>query len=1782
MEAKLLNYGAVVEGLQLLAEREGLASLYLTAGDHTLPGPFYQASAEVESLGARGLADIAFFNAMGLTANGIGNHEFDGGIDDFARMLSNANYPFLAVNLDFSSVVLGEGVPAIEIGVDGASVIENAGKVAKSAWVEINGEKIGLIGRAPADFFNVIADPSETLPGLDFVGGRNPDDNQPLASAIPQVLEQVDLLTAQGVNKIILLDHAQDFTGDPLAANALRGIDIVVAAGSTGFMAASEPNGPFNLLRPEDSPSADYPTMREDSEGNPVFVVNSDQIYRYVGQLIVTFDDQGLISSVDDRSGPVATTTEGIIALSTFLDVPSLEANETVRTVFDQLVNTPLIQDQFTSVGETAHALNGVRADVRTRETNLGRLASDSTLWFAQNYVSEQGLDMNVDIALKNGGGIRDTIEGPAVTKLTIGSALAFNNSLAIVELNGFELLAAMENAVSRYPARDGRFPQMAGVEMEFDPRRPGISDALSLAHPSRVANLTIHKADGTRVQLIVDFEVAADMNDTYVLATNSFLITGGDGYRVFEAIGNDPARTVLRPELGEQQILADYIAEALGGMVELNDEALVNPRVYLFNEITPVGKFLTGEFDESAAEIVTFDPISQRLFVSNSFLNGIQVLDAHDPSDLSLVASIENLGGNVNSVAVSQGVVAVAVENNESTEPGFVVFLNAESGEEIKRVQVGVLPDMLTFTPDGTKVVTANEGEPNDEYTIDPLGSVSIVEVGSGSLEDIAGLTQDAVTTLDFTSFNDMADTLIESGVRVFGQIPGIGPSTLAQDLEPEYVAIAPDSATAYVALQENNAFAIIDLESKTVREIKPLGFKDHSLEGNGFDASNRDGIIDIKPWPTWGMYQPDAIAAYSTLGRTYVVSANEGDARDYDGYSEEERVKDLVLDPTAFPDAAFLQEDENLGRLNSTTAIGDLDGDGDHDRIYSYGSRSFSIWDAEGNLVFDSGDDFEQITAELLGGNFNSTNDENDSFDNRSDDKGPEPEAVAIGEINDRIYAFIGLERVGGIMMYDITSPHNASFVQYINVRDFTIAEPTEITDLGPEGVIFITAEDSPTGEPLLAVANEVSGDTTVYMVRVSPPVDYTLQVLHSSDNESAFQDPNTLEPRIVNYGAVLNGLQTLAASEGIASIYLTAGDHTLPGPLYEASAEVPGLGANGLADIAFFNAMGLTANGIGNHEFDGGIDEFAHLLNAANYPFLAVNLDFSNVQLGEGAPAIQIGEDGASVTENAGKVARSAWVEVGGERIGLIGRAPADFFNVIEDPATNLPGLDFFGGREEGTNQPLLSAVDMVLEQVALLESKGVNKIILLDHAQDFTADPLSAESLRGIDIIVAAGSTGFMAQSEANGPFNLLRREDAPSADYPTVRSDSEGFDVLVVNSDQLYRYVGNLIVSFDAEGHITMVDERSGPVATTTDGITALQSVLGGRVTDPVVAATDEVVGLFNALRETDLISEQFRQVGESTSELVGARADVRTRETNLGRLAADSTLWFARQELAALGVDLPVDIALKNGGGIRDTIQGPAITRLLVNTALRFNNTLSIAELTAAEIIATFENAVSRYPAADGRFPQIAGVFLEFDPAQAGIEAATTLDTPSRVKTLVVFREDGTEDVVVENYTAQGDLSRTFVLATNSFLMTGGDGYAAFKAVNDDPNRPVYATEIGEQQILADYITDVLGGLVDLPEPLLDPRVVRFEFVEGKLLAASGNAESVNNTFHLTTGRSFDLQFRLSAVEGDWETLEAGTDYLVSAEDNGDGTSNVTITGANIGGNLFLRLVMNE
>lgn len=590
--------------------------------------------------------------------------------------------------------------------------------------------------------------------------------------------------------------------------------------------------------------------------------------------------------------------------------------------------------------------------------------------------------------------------------------------------------------------------------------------------------------------------------------------------------------------------------------------------------QLSLAGSFETGIFDEGAAEIASFDAATGRLFFVNADANQVVALDIDDPSSPEEVYTIavedQVPGGSANSVDVYEGTIAVAVEADATTDNGSVLFYNAADGAFLNEVEAGILPDHVTFNEDGSAVVTANEGEPLDDYSVDPEGSVSVVDL-SGGVESAS------VATAGFTAFNGQKETLRNEGVRLFGgatpltvtgfsdtdpasitvqdasaadagqwltldsdddpipyQIASIdantitftddfdgdtelnddlgpaylneGSSTVAQDLEPEYVTV--EGTTAYVTLQENNAVAVVDisaLDNPSVTDLHALGTKDHSQMGNGLDPSTDDDGINIRTFPLQGLYQPDAITSVSVGGTTYLLTANEGDAREYNALVEEIEVGDLQLD-ASLPDS--LQDDVNLGETATTFTEGDTDGDGAVEELFAYGARSFSIWNpadfGSGTpLVYDSGDFFEQQTATELPNHFNADNDEQPSFEGRSDNKGPEPEAVEVGVINGTPHAFVGLERIGGVMVFDLSDPADPQFVQYVNNRDFGVEfsgedndEPTtdEILatgDLGPESIVFIPAAESPAAIPLVAVSNEVSGSVSFFQVGTSSTI-------------------------------------------------------------------------------------------------------------------------------------------------------------------------------------------------------------------------------------------------------------------------------------------------------------------------------------------------------------------------------------------------------------------------------------------------------------------------------------------------------------------------------------------------------------------------------------------------------------------------------------------------------------------------------------------------------------------
>lgn len=480
------------------------------------------------------------------------------------------------------------------------------------------------------------------------------------------------------------------------------------------------------------------------------------------------------------------------------------------------------------------------------------------------------------------------------------------------------------------------------------------------------------------------------------------------------------------------------------------------------------------GSFDSSATEVIAYDRISKRLYSTNKSKNAIDIISYSDFDKPGKIGSIDlnPYLGEVTGVDVYFGLVAVIGTASIPQLPGKLMFFDKD-GLIQAQFAIGAQPEMITYTPGGNLVVIANEGAPTDDYLGDPWGSVSILDVSPG----FNFVTQSDMKTVYFDRLDTVAP---DPGVRIFGNL---GMQTAAQDIEPEFITINSAQTKAYVSLQENNAIAIVDLYGGSLDTVIALGYKDYTTIG--LDASDRANAINIGPHTNlYGMYQPDGLVTLTDNGTDYILSANQGAARDYSGYSEMKRVAGMVLNFPKFPTWPTIQHDTVLGRLHVTTALGDGNNDGIYDSLYCFGTRSFSVWDDNLQLLWDSGDDFEQTLKLLNASAFNSDDIDNNSRKSRSDDMGPEPTGIDIGEVDGKTYAFISLTKMGGIMIYDVTNPTSPQFVQYELNRDFskTATDPAA-GDLGPSGITFVKAADNRRGLPLLFVANKVSGSISVY---------------------------------------------------------------------------------------------------------------------------------------------------------------------------------------------------------------------------------------------------------------------------------------------------------------------------------------------------------------------------------------------------------------------------------------------------------------------------------------------------------------------------------------------------------------------------------------------------------------------------------------------------------------------------------------------------------------------------
>ncbi|NDB33853.1 MAG: T9SS C-terminal target domain-containing protein [Flavobacteriia bacterium] len=534
---------------------------------------------------------------------------------------------------------------------------------------------------------------------------------------------------------------------------------------------------------------------------------------------------------------------------------------------------------------------------------------------------------------------------------------------------------------------------------------------------------------------------------------------------------------------------------------------------------------FSNGAAGSNSAEIVAFDSDVDRLYIANSVAGKLDIVNFSNPATPLLINSIIMAPyGNINSVVAHDSVVAVAIESVPAQTNGKVVFFDY-NGNYINQVTVGAMPDMLTFDKTYSKIITANEGEPDATYTNDPEGSISIIDLTPG----YANLTNANVTTLGFTAYNGQAAALIAQGIRVFSTS-----ASVAQDFEPEYVAVSDDNSKAYVTLQENNAMVTVDLNTNTIIGINALGYSSYDLaSGNALDASDQSGAVLITgSLPIKGAYMPDATEFYTSSGIGYLVTANEGDSREFGSVIDANRISSStynnLLDANAFPDQSILRNNKFLGRLNGLKYSGDTDGDGDYDELHVMGGRSFTIRNANtGVVIFDSKSLIEQITANhpTFGAIFNASNATGvPAIKNRSDDKGPEPEGLKVAQINGKTFAFVALERIGGAMIFNITNPNNPVYVGYANNRSTSASGP----DLGAEGIIYISAAESPNGNDILILANEVSSTLTIYQVNTCAELSGTpITCLNDTICAGQIANLNANSTPSVSYEWLMNGM-------------------------------------------------------------------------------------------------------------------------------------------------------------------------------------------------------------------------------------------------------------------------------------------------------------------------------------------------------------------------------------------------------------------------------------------------------------------------------------------------------------------------------------------------------------------------------------------------------------------------------------------------------------------------------
>lgn len=801
-------------------------------------------------------------------------------------------------------------------------------------------------------------------------------------------------------------------------------------------------------------------------DGNKILVANEGE-----PNDDYTIDPEGTVSVIDISSG-VGSATVSTIDFNDYNNKKVSLQNKGVR-IFGNNGNSTVSQDlepEFITITE-----NGTKAYVNCQENNA---------FIVIDLTNNEVLDI-LPLGFKNHSlgtpSITDYALNELVTNWPVLGTPTYDGGQDPVLLGGFSGLhfSASESTANEYVfyAIPDRGPNDSPVaKANVTPATSQNLRPFKLPdYQSRVVKFTLNKGTGA---------ITLDNQLMLVRKDGSTPITGKGNIPGFDEVPvtySDAATSYTNEDYldNAQEAYHALPYDAYGGDFEgiqidkdgnfwMCDE--YRPAVYKFQpngtlieRFVPAGTSLLGT---SPQPVGTYGEESlPAIYAKRRANRGFEGL-AYDSVNHIVYAFIQSPLYNSSSVTKDNSDVIriLGIDASNGTPVSEFVYLlerNKDSG--LSSARVDKMGDAV-YTGNGKFLVI----ERDSEGPTNPEGKKYIFEISLTGATNILNHSLSADTLEMMT-----ADELKTAGIQAVHKtkmvnLPSVG---YASSDKAEGIALLPNNE---IAIINDNDFGLAGagITDKSVLSI--LSF----ANDYGFDASNKDNAINITSHPTLGMFMPDAIASYEAGGQTYIVTANEGDSRDYGGYSEEVRVKDLTLDPTAYPDAATLQTDTDLGRLKTTVANGDFDGDNDIDQIYSYGGRSFSIFDQFGNLVFDSGNQFETKASTEDADLFNEDEGEKDG---RSDDKGIEPEAVAIGTIGSYTYAFVAFERANAVIVYDITDPLTPQFIDYYTNRSYN---PT-IGDIAPEIIKFIPAEDSPNNENLILVGYEVSGSMGIIQV-------------------------------------------------------------------------------------------------------------------------------------------------------------------------------------------------------------------------------------------------------------------------------------------------------------------------------------------------------------------------------------------------------------------------------------------------------------------------------------------------------------------------------------------------------------------------------------------------------------------------------------------------------------------------------------------------------------------------